>query len=258
MPSTTSSLGSETAPTTTISLPDALGYRFDDDSLLELALRHRSWCAENGAVPSNERLEFLGDSVLGLVITDHLFLTEPEQPEGVLARRRAELVNTVMLADLARELGLGEAIRLGKGEESTGGRDKASILADALEAVFGAVYLDGGYRVSRELIVRLYLDRIHDVANAEFTTDHKSRLQELAAQLFGELPEYSLSESGPEHAKVFSAVVTLGGADHGHGEGRTKKEAEQSAAQEAYDRLVEAATGEGPGGSAPTNGETNA
>ncbi len=238
MPSTTSSHGSETTPPTSSFLPDALGYEFADPGLLELALRHRSWCAENGGAPSNERLEFLGDSVLGVVITDHLYRVDPDEPEGVLARRRAELVNTVMLADLARELDLGDAIQLGKGEESTGGRDKASILADALEAVFGAVFLDGGFGAARSLIVGLYMDRISDVAEGEFTTDHKSRLQELAAQQYGELPAYRLTGSGPEHAKVFTAAVELAGDEFGRGEGRTKKEAEQNAAQEAYDRLV--------------------
>jgi len=241
MPSTTSSPGSEIPPPTSISLPDALGYAFGEPALLELALRHRSWCAEHGGVPSNERLEFLGDSVLGMVITDDLYRSAPEEPEGVLARRRAELVNTVTLADLARELGLGGVIALGKGEESTGGRDKASILADALEAVFGAVYLDGGYEAARQLIVRLYAERISDVADSRFTTDHKSRLQELAARRFGELPEYRLSDSGPEHAKEFTAVVLLGGTELGAGAGRTKKEAEQNAAAQAHGHLVDRA-----------------
>lgn len=253
MQSTTSSHDSETAPPAPPDLPDALGYAFDDAELLELALRHRSWCAEHGGVPSNERLEFLGDAVLGLVITDHLFRAGPEEPEGVLARRRAELVNTVMLADLARELDLGSVIRLGKGEESTGGRDKPSILADTLEAVFGAVFLDGGFAASRELIVRLYLSRISDVADGEFTTDHKSRLQELGAQVFGQLPTYHLSDSGPEHAKRFTAVVSLGGVERGRGEGNTKKEAEQHAALEAYDYLMSA-----DGDTDPTNGEHDA
>lgn len=248
MPSTTSSLGSETTSPALASLPDALGYHFDDPGLLELALRHRSWCAENGGVPSNERLEFLGDSVLGVVITDHLYRADTDVPEGVLARRRAELVNTVMLADLARELDLGGAISLGKGEESTGGRDKPSILADTLEAVFGAVFLDGGFAASRSLIVRLYIDRISGVVDGEFTTDHKSRLQELAAQQFGELPAYRLSGSGPEHAKEFTAVVTLADQELGVGVGRTKKEAEQNAAAEAHDHLVD----EGSRGSGAT------
>jgi ribonuclease-3 len=239
MPSTTSSHGSEAEPDPPGGLPDALGYRFDTPELLRLALRHRSWCAENGGLESNERLEFLGDSVLGLVITDHLYRTYPDQPEGVLAQRRAELVSTVMLADVARELDLGSDIRLGRGEEATGGRDKPSILADALEAFFGAVYLDGGFDAATILIVSLFRERICDVAAEEFTTDHKSRLQELAAHRYGQLPEYELAGSGPEHAKTFTASVTVNGCVWGTGEGRTKKQAEQHAAEVAYDRLAD-------------------
>ncbi len=243
MPSTTSSHGSDTHPPAAESLPGNLGYDFEDPGLLELALRHRSWCAENGGVPSNERLEFLGDSVLGLVITDHLYASSPDEPEGVLARRRSELVNTVMLAEISAEVGLGSWIQLGKGEETTGGREKASILADALEAVFGAIYLDSGLEASRAVIVRLYGDRLVDVADGAFMTDHKSRLQELSAQRFGELPRYELTGSGPEHAKLFSASVAIDGHELGTGEGRTKKEAEQAAASEAYENLLSGAPG---------------
>ncbi len=224
-------------------MPDALGYRFADPELLQLALRHRSWCAENGNVTPNERLEFLGDSVLGLVITDHLYRTYRDAPEGVLARRRAELVSTVMLAEVARELDLGSQIHLGRGEEATGGRDKPSILADALEAMFGAVYLDGGLDAAASLIVELFRDRITDVAAEEFTTDHKSRLQELAARRYGRLPVYELVGSGPEHAKTFTAAVSVDGNVAGTGAGRTKKEAEQHAAEVAYERLSEATNG---------------
>lgn len=190
-------------------------------------------------MPSNERLEFLGDSVLGVVITEHLFRAFPEEPEGVLARRRAELVNTVMLAEISAEMDMGAEIQLGKGEQRTGGREKASILADALEAVFGAVFLDGGLEASRRVITDLYGERLVEVADGVFMTDHKSRLQELSAQRFGELPRYELSGSGPEHAKVFTAAVAIDGSDLGTGEGRTKKEAEQAAAAEAYDRLID-------------------
>ena len=130
-----------------------IGYRFDDDALLELALRHRSWCSEHGGVESNERLEFLGDSVLGLVVTEHLFAGSPTSSEGVLARRRSELVSANALAGVARGIGLGEALRLGKGEESTGGRTKTSILAAAMEGVFGAVYLDGGLEAARAVVL---------------------------------------------------------------------------------------------------------
>ncbi|MGI9579127.1 MAG: ribonuclease III, partial [Microthrixaceae bacterium] len=239
MPSTTSSHGSDTHPSEAAPLPGNLGYDFDDPELLELALRHRSWCAEHGGVPSNERLEFLGDSVLGVVITEHLFRAFPGQPEGVLARRRAELVNTVMLAEISAEMNMGAEIQLGKGEERTGGREKASILADALEAVLGAVFLDGGLEASRRVIADLYGDRLVDVAEGAFMTDHKSRLQELSAQRFGDLPRYELSGSGPEHAKVFTAAVTVDGKEIGSGEGRTKKEAEQAAAAKAYEHLID-------------------
>ncbi len=176
MPSTTSSHGSETTPPTAATPPDSLGYDFDDPSLLELALRHRSWCAENGGVPSNERLEFLGDSVLGVAITDNLYGAYDDEPEGVLARRRAELVNTVMLAEIAREVGLGEAIKLGKGEESTGGRDKPSILADALEAVFGAVFRQWPLlAVGVSIVVAISLGLIADAISARIAAARSRR-----------------------------------------------------------------------------------
>ena len=253
MPSTTSSHGSDTHSPAAALLPGNLGYEFDDARLLELALRHRSWCAENGGLASNERLEFLGDSVLGLVITDHLFRSAPSEPEGVLARQRSELVNTVMLAEISAEMGLGDAIQLGKGEESTGGREKPSILADALEAVLGAVYLDAGLEAARRVIVELYGDRLVHVAHGAFMTDHKSRLQELSAQRFGELPQYELSDSGPEHAKLFRAAVTIDGNELGAGEGRTKKDAEQAAAAMAHDQLVAASGDRHPADEAATS-----
>lgn len=242
--STTSSPGSEPGGTDVAAAQDPaealcerLGYSFADPSLLQLALRHRSWCAENGGVSSNERLEFLGDAVLGLVVTDHLFRTAPNTSEGVLARRRSELVSATALASVARTIGLGAALALGKGEESTGGRNKTSILADAMEGVLGAVYLDGGMGAAASVILRLLDDRITGVVSGDVASDHKSRLQELAAQRFGELPRYELTEAGPEHAKVFAAVVRLGGDSYGSGDGRTKKEAEQGAAREAWERL---------------------
>lgn len=240
MPSTTSSPGSE--PIDDVdprdSLCRCLGYRFDDAGLLDLALRHRSWCAENGGLPSNERLEFLGDAVLGLVVTDHLFRSSPSTSEGVLARRRSELVSATALAGVARSIGLGDALALGKGEESTGGRAKTSILADAMEGVLGAVYLDGGIGAATAVVLRLLHDRIGEVESGEVASDHKSRLQELAAHRFGELPRYELDEEGPEHEKQFRAVVRLGGTAWGEGEGRTKKEAEQAAARQAFDHLI--------------------
>ena len=207
-------------------------HRFADDTLLELALRHRSWCSEHGGVESNERLEFLGDSVLGLVVTEHLFAGSPTSSEGVLARRRSELVSANALAGVARSIGLGDVLRLGKGEEATGGRTKTSILADAMEGVIGAVYLDGGLQAARSVVLGLLDERIDGVVSGDVTSDHKSRLQEMAARRFGELPRYEISEYGPEHEKVFRAVVRLAGDRWGAGEGRTKKEAEQAAARE--------------------------
>lgn len=214
-----------------------LGYQFNDDELLDLSLRHRSWCAENDTAESNERLEFLGDAVLGLVITEFLYLGSPDTSEGVLARYRSELVSAVALAGLARELGLGDVILLGKGEESTGGREKTSILADAMEAVFGAMYLDGGIDGAAPVLLQLFERRLGAVVDEGYATDHKSRLQELAAQRFGQLPRYRLHHDGPEHEKVFWARVEVGGTQFGEGKGRTKKEAEQAAADVAFQAL---------------------
>lgn len=248
MPLTTSSPASETGrrsagpdAATVAAARDALcarlGYRFSDVSLLELALRHRSWCAEHGGVPSNERLEFLGDSVLGLVVTDHLYRDAPAVDEGVLARRRSELVSAVALGGVARQVGLGDALSLGRGEERTGGRDKTSILADAIEAVIGAVYLDAGMGAATSVVLHLLWDRIEHATSGGPGSDHKSRLQERAAQRFGQLPRYHLTEDGPEHEKRFRAEVLLDGRVLGTGEGRTKKEAEQAAAAQACDEL---------------------
>lgn len=238
MPSTTSSHGSEADHVDPRDeLCRRLDYQFRDPDLLELSLRHRSWCAENGAVESNERLEFLGDAILGLIVTDHLFRTAPDTSEGVLARHRSELVSAAALAQVARSVHLGAALALGKGEEATGGRDKTSILADGMEAVIGGVYLDSGLDAATTLVLALLERRIDDVVRGSLASDHKSRLQELAAHRFGHLPRYSLTEDGPEHEKRFWARVELGGVEWGRGEGRTKKEAEQAAARLAHDRL---------------------
>lgn len=238
MPSTTSSRASEAGPVDPRDdLCTHLAYRFTDSSLLDLALRHRSWCSENGAVASNERLEFLGDAVLGVVVTDHLYRTAPDMSEGVLARHRSELVSAAALGEVARSVHLGEALMLGKGEEATGGRNKTSILADGMEAVIGAVYLDGGIGAATSLVLLLLEERMDEVLYGGLASDHKSKLQEYAARRFQELPRYVLSEDGPEHEKRFSARVELGGSVWGAGEGRTKKEAEQAAARTAVTRL---------------------
>jgi ribonuclease-3 len=216
----------------------ALGVRFRDPALRQLSLTHRSYAFEQDLTETNERLEFLGDAVLGLVVTDVAFARFPDLPEGELAKLRAATVNMLTLADVARELSLGDEILLGKGEELSGGRDKTSILADAMEAVLGAVYLDRGLGAASALIERLFWPRMAAYARGEGDRDFKTVLQELAAQDVGTIPQYRVDEEGPDHAKEFTATVYIGGQAYGSGEGRSKKEAEQRAAREAYDRLM--------------------
>src|SRR5437660_8155892 len=200
-------------------------------------MAHRSWCAETPGTASNERLEFLGDAVLGLVVTDHLYRTYPEMPEGELAKVRASVVNSAALAELAGELDIGDALLLGKGEDQSGGREKPSILADAMEAVIGAVYLDRGWDGAWGLVMRLLGERIAEAAAGPGGQDFKTRLQELAARRFDELPRYHVADDGPDHAKRFFATVYVAGEPHGAGEGRSKKQAEQAAAREAWQTL---------------------
>jgi ribonuclease-3 len=227
------------APMPLEALDDAIGVTFADASLREAALTHRSFAFERGLTITNERLEFLGDSVLGLVVTDMAFAEYPDLPEGALAKLRAAIVNMVALADVARALELGDIVLLGKGEEQSGGRDKSSILADALEAVFGAVYLDRGLGEATALIQRLFRPRMHAYVRGEGDRDYKTLLQELASQALRSIPEYRLVERGPDHEKEFTATVHLGGEPMGAGVGRSKKEAEQRAAAEAYARIAE-------------------
>ncbi len=224
-------------------LDRALGVSFRDPELREAALTHRSFAFEHDLTITNERLEFLGDSVLGLVVTDLAYRTYPRKTEGELAKLRAAIVNMTALADVARELGLGSVVLLGKGEEGSGGRDKASILADALEAVFGAVYLDLGLDAARELIERLFASRMEDYVAGEGPRDYKTILQELASQELRALPVYHIEERGPDHQKEFTATVVIGGETLGTGVGRSKKEAEQQAAREAHGRIAPAAMG---------------
>lgn len=215
-----------------------LGYEFADLDLLALAVTHRSFSAENpGAVP-NERLEFLGDSVLGVVVTEHIFRAYPDLPEGELAKLRASVVSAATLAAVAEELDLGSVVRLGKGEAASGGRNKASILADALEAVIGSVFLDGGLDAVRPLILDLLDDRITTSAEGPGGHDYKTRLQELAARHFEQLPAYEVRDEGPDHEKRFFATVLLDGRRQGTGEGRSKKLSEQAAARSAWEVLV--------------------
>lgn len=215
-------------------LEDRLGWRFRDRAVLLGALAHRSWCAEHAEAESNERLEFLGDAVLGLVVTDRVYHLYPELPEGELAKVRAAVVNAEVLAQLAVEVGLGSELLLGKGEDASGGRMKPSILSDAMEAVIAAVYLDGGWDAANGLVLRLLAGRIAEAAAGPGGHDYKTRLQELAARRFDRLPRYQVSGHGPDHAKRFFATVLLDGEPRGSGEGRSKKQAEQAAAKAAW------------------------
>lgn len=204
-------------------------------SALELAMVHRSYSYENGRIPTNERLEFLGDSVLGLVVTDHLYATFPDLPEGQLAKMRSAIVNAHSLADIASESHVGDYVRLGRGEQSTGGREKVSILADAMEAVIGAVYLDHGIEGARAFILDRFGALIESVPALGAGLDWKTSLQELAAQFGQGTPEYVVVGDGPDHARMFEARVRVGGTLYGNGTGRTKKQAEQEAAQTAFE-----------------------
>jgi len=219
-------------------LEQAIGHTFADRSHLEGAMVHRSYCAEHPAAVPNERLEFLGDAVLGLAVTDHVYSTYGDLPEGELAKLRASVVNAEVLAELASEVGIGPALVLGKGEDASGGREKPSILADAMEAVIAAVYLDAGWAAARDLVLGLLADRIVAGSVGPGGGDYKTRLQELAARRFEQLPRYQVRAEGPDHSKQFFAMVTIRGAVYGHGQGRSKKHAEQAAARAAWTALT--------------------
>ncbi|MCF0097020.1 Ribonuclease 3 [Micromonospora sp. MH99] len=222
-------------------LEAAFGVSLEPD-LLERALTHRSYAYENGGLPTNERLEFLGDSVLGVVITTALFHNHPDLPEGQLAKLRASVVNMRALADVARGLGpdgLGAYLLLGKGEETTGGRDKASILADTLEALLGAIYLQYGLDTAGIVIHRLFDPLMAESAGRGAALDWKTSLQELTAALGLGVPEYRIEGTGPDHLKTFTAWVVVAGNRYGGAEGRSKKEAEQRAAEAAWRMLTE-------------------
>ena len=256
-------------------LEDALGVTVDAE-LLERALTHRSYAYENGGLPTNERLEFLGDAVLGLIVTETLYRAHPDLPEGQLAKLRASVVNMRALAGVARGLGvaggasgaggsdadaptnsgnsgtggsgtgargLGAHLRLGRGEEVTGGRDKASILADTLEALLGAVYLQHGLPTASAVVHRLFDPLLVDAAQRGAGLDWKTSLQELTANLGLGVPEYVVSEEGPDHAKAFTAIARVGGESLGSGAGRSKKEAEQKAAEAAWTVLQDRVPG---------------
>ena len=215
-----------------------IGYTFRNEQLRQNALTHSSYANENKArgLQSNERLEFLGDSVLGMVVADYLYRAHPNLPEGDLTRTRAALVCEESLVEVARELGLGEYLRLGKGENSGGGRERPSIQADAVEAVLAAIYLDGGIGSARRFVQRFILSR--EVASLTKPRDHKTALQELVQRESGQVLQYRLvGEEGPDHDKRFFVEVLLNGAAIGSGSGRSKKEAEQMAAAAAIESL---------------------
>nr|WP_202387078.1 ribonuclease III [Nocardioides flavescens] len=217
---------------------EALGDPVLDPELLERALTHRSFAYENGGLPTNERLEFLGDSVLGVVVTETLYLTHPDLSEGRLAKLRAAVVNARALAEVARTIGLGEHVKLGRGEETTGGRQKASILSDTVEAVIGAVHLSGGIEVSAVVVHKLFDPLIEAASALGAGLDWKTSLQELSAEHGLGVPEYLIEDEGPDHMKTFTAQVRVGTKVYGNGVGRSKKEAEQAAAETAYGQIA--------------------
>lgn len=220
-------------------LLDALGVELSEE-LLSLALTHRSYAYEHGGLPTNERLEFLGDAVLGLTITDELYHRHPDRTEGDLAKLRASVVNTQALADVARKLcegGLGVHLMLGRGEANTGGADKSSILADGMESLLGAIYLDHGIEIAREVILRLFGPLLDAAPTLGAGLDWKTSLQELTAARGMGAPSYVVTSTGPDHDKEFTAVVVVAETEYGTGVGRSKKEAEQKAAAATWKTL---------------------
>ena len=217
----------------------ALGVELPDD-LLTMALTHRSYSYENGGLPTNERLEFLGDAVLGLTVTEELYHRHPDRSEGDLAKLRASIVNTQALADVGRGLsdgGLGAHLLLGKGEENSGGAQKSSILADGVESLLGAIYLEHGLSITREVILRLFRSLIETAPTLGAGLDWKSSLQELTAARSLGAPSYMVTATGPDHDKEFTATVVVLNTEYGRGVGRTKKEAELKAAAAAWTAL---------------------
>jgi ribonuclease-3 len=223
-------------------LEKKIDFRFADGGLLREALTHKSYSNEHPeeTAPFNERLEFLGDAVLDLVVSDTVFRSFPELAEGELTRIRAEVVSEKSLAAIGRSLELGECLRLGRGEQRSGGRDKDSLLADALEALLGAVFCDGGLESVRPIVDRLFSEAIAFSARHKVGVDHKTRLQEVLQARHGRTPSYELVRAeGPDHQRLYTVAVHFGGESIGQGTGRTKKKAEQAAACEALRRLGE-------------------
>ena len=217
-------------------LLDGFGVSLPADAL-RLALTHRSFANENGMLPNNERLEFLGDAVLGLSVAERLYREYPDRTESEISKMRAGVVNMYALADAAREIGLGDHVLLGRGEQLTNGKDKNSILADTTEAMLGAIYLEHGFQTAKDVILRLFKSRIESAPTVGLHMDWKTELLEkIAGRGLGE-PEYDTTISGPAHDPHFTSTVSLQGKVWGHGEGHTKKEAEHHAAREAHDAL---------------------
>ena len=218
-------------------LAERIGHRFGDEELLRTALRHRSWIAENDGHESNERLEFLGDAVLGWVVADLVYRRHDDMAEGKLTDLRKSVVNAIALGGMAEQLGVGEHLMLGRGEDAAGGRQKTSILSDALEAIFGAVYLDAGAEVAYRVISSLFREQMVEALAGLDRLDAKTRLQELASRVGGGHVSYRVTDEGPDHEKTFFATVYVGDREMGAGEGRSKKAAEQIAAEIACDAL---------------------
>lgn len=218
-----------------------IGYIFKNKGLLAESLTHKSYYHENKekAVSYNERLEFLGDSVIGLIIVEYIFLLDQKYEESVLAKVKSYLVSESVFADIADSISIGKYLLLGKGEESTGGRNKQSILSDALEAIIGAIYLDGGYEKTREIVLTFFKARIDSAVKSGEFYDYKTELQEKSQLLYGVLPEYRvIKQQGEEHKRIFTVAVFLEGKKLGVASGRRKKEAETLAAKKAIEKLV--------------------
>ncbi|MEW6002348.1 MAG: ribonuclease III [Nitrospirota bacterium] len=217
-----------------------LGYTFKNKAILLEALTHSSFYHENPnkVTDYNERLEFLGDSILGFVIVEYLFSLESQFKESIMAKIKSYLVKESVLSDIASSISLGKHLRLGKGEEASGGRTKKSLLADALEALLGAIYIDGGYKKVKDIILRLFGEKIDSILSSGEFYDFKTELQEEAQLLFGVLPEYrTIKQEGEEHRKIFTVEVFIDGRKYGTGSGRSKKEAQTFAAKEALHKL---------------------
>ena len=219
-------------------LAERIGYSFNDPKLMLLALSHRSWCAEHDDAASNERLEFLGDAVLGHCVAAYLYRAYPDWSEGDLAQARSAIVNAASLGEVASRCGIGKALFVGVGEDRSGGREKISLLGDAFEALLGAIYIDGGIEVAERFALEALSERIEEVAVDPGVGDAKTRLQELVVRVYGDSPRYVLTDSGPDHGKCFLAEVSYGGSVRGTGQGTSKKQAEQAAATQAWQDLA--------------------